>query len=101
MAVPLCQAAASVDLDLGTGGGACQLIEAGGYGSGQVVNAFCAEGAFAEQRYGFAGVAADANAGIDFDFAEDGDAVGLRGFCAFAVTEDVDGLGAAGGGEGA
>src|SRR3981081_992122 len=90
-----------VDLDLGAGGGAGQLVQAGDYGAGQVVHGFCAEGAFAQEGYGFAGVAAYADAGIDFDFAEDGDAVGLRGFCAFAVAEDVDGLGAVGTGEGA
>jgi hypothetical protein len=77
------------------------LVQAVGNGSGYVVEALCAYGVFALQGYGLAGVAAYADARVDFDFAEDGDAVGLRGFCAFAVAEDVDRLGTVGAGEGA
>src|SRR6266446_639485 len=90
-----------IDLDGRGGGCGGDCIEARPDGAGEVEHTFCAEGIFAEQRDGFAGVAADADAGIDFDFAEDGNAVGLRGFCAFAVAEDVDGLAAVGAGEGA
>ncbi len=79
-----------VDLDGGGGGGGGDFVEAGGDGAGDVEYAFCADSVFAEERDGLAGVAADADARIDFDFAEDRDAVGLRGFCAFAVAEDVD-----------
>ncbi len=53
-----------------------------------------AGGGFAEAGYGFAGVAADADAGIDFDFAEDGNAVADGGFGAFAVAENIYGLAA-------
>src|SRR4029434_5636062 len=39
-------------------------------------------------------VAADADAGIDFDFAEDGNTVSTGGACALTVTEDVHRLSA-------
>jgi hypothetical protein len=58
-------------------------------------------GVFALGGYWFAGVAADADAGVDFDFAQDWDAVFAGGFRAFAVAENVDGLVAVRAGEGA
>src|SRR5258708_31143185 len=92
---------ALVDLNGRPGGGGGDFVEASADGAGDVEHAFCADGVFAEERDGLAGVAADADARIDFDFAEDGDAVGLRGFRAFAVAEDVDRLAAVRAGEGA
>ncbi len=73
-------------------GGGADLGEAGSDGAGQSIEALGAGGGFAESGDGFAGVAADADARINFDFAEDGNAVGDGGFRAFAVAENVDGL---------
>jgi hypothetical protein len=68
---------------------------------GYSVQTFCDGGVFALGGYGFAGVAAYANAGVDFDFAQDGHAVFPGGFGPFAVAEDVDGFLAVGADEGA
>jgi hypothetical protein len=65
------------------------------------IEAFCYWGVFALGRYWFAGVAAYADAGVNFDFAQDWDAVFAGGLGAFAVAEDVDGLVAMGAREGA
>src|ERR1700730_8631103 len=68
---------------------------------GYSVEAFCDGGVFALGGYWFASVAADADARVDFDFAQDWDAVFAGGLGAFAVAEDVDGLVAVGAAEGA
>src|SRR5579859_2059141 len=91
MAVPQ-EHSRSVDLDGGTLGGGGDLGEAGSDGAGEGVEALRSGSGFAEGSDGFAGVPADADARIDFDFAEDGNAVGDGGFCAFAVAENIDGL---------
>ena len=82
----------SVDGDGRAGGGGADFGYAGGDGAGQGVKALRAGCGFAEGRDRFARVAADADAGIDFNFAEDGDTVSDGGFGAFAVAENVDGL---------
>src|SRR5579859_5378135 len=91
MAVPQ-EHSRSVDLDGWTLGGGGDLGEAGSDGAGEGVEALRSGSGFAEGSDGFAGVPADADARIDFDFAEDGNAVGDGGFGAFAVAENVDGL---------
>jgi hypothetical protein len=68
---------------------------------GYAVETFCYWRVFALGGYWFAGVAADADAGVDFDFAQDWDAVFAGGLGTSAVAEDVDGLVAMGAGEGA
>src|SRR6202007_2967985 len=80
-----------VDGDRRAGGGGAKLVETGGDGAGQGVEAAGGGGGFALGGYRLAGVAADADAGINFDFAENRDAVGLGGFCSFAMAEDVTG----------
>lgn len=91
----------SIDLDVGAGGGGADFGQASGDGVGEGVEALRAGGGFALACDWFAGVAADADAGVDFDFAEDWDAVGDSGLCAFAVPENIYGLVAVGAGEGA
>src|SRR5271163_2846110 len=91
----------SVDGDGGAGRSGADFGDAGGDGAGQGVEALGGWRGFALACHWFAGVATDADPGVDFDFAEDGDAVSDGGFCAFAVAEDVDGLVAVGALEGA
>src|SRR6202521_2956114 len=92
---------ASVDLDGGAGGGGAEFGEARDDCASDIVEAFSAGSVFAERSYGLPGVAADADDGIDFDFAEDGDAGAQGGFCAFAVAENIERLAAVRAGEGA
>ncbi len=66
--------------------------QAVGDGAGQGVEALGAGGGFAQAGDGFAGVAADADARVNFDFAEHGYAVSDGGFRAFAVAENINGL---------
>src|SRR6201998_1322566 len=62
------------------------LHDVGGDGE----DAFAAGGVFAERGHGLAAVAADADLGVDFNFAEEWDAEELGHTAAFAVAEDVD-----------
>ncbi len=82
----------SVYRDLRALGGRAEFGEPRCEGVRQGVEAARGSGVFALRCDGLAGIATDADARIDFDFAEDGHAVSDRGFRAFAVAEDVDGL---------
>src|ERR1700746_4094856 len=62
------------------------LTDVAGHGE----DAFAAGGVFAERGHGLAAVAADADLGVDFNFAEEWDAEELGHTAAFAVAEDVD-----------
>src|SRR6266478_1655335 len=84
----------SVDLNGRAADGAGDFGEAVGHGARDAVKALRAGTAFAECGHGFAGVAANADARIDFNFAEHGDAIGKRGFRAFTVAKNVHGLAA-------
>src|SRR5580765_6058907 len=83
-----------IDLHRRAKRGGAELVEARGYGARNGVKAFCGCCFFAERGDRLAGVAADADAGIDFDFAEDGNTVSTGGACALTVTEDVHRLSA-------
>src|SRR6266566_736820 len=91
----------SVDLNGRAADGAGNFGQAVGDGARNIVKALRAGAIFAEGRHGFAGVAANADARIDFNFAENGHAIGNRGFRAFAVAEDVHRLAAVRAREGA
>src|SRR5713101_5391996 len=84
----------SVDLNGRAADGAGDFGEARSDGAREAVKALCAGSVFAERGHGLAGVAANANARIDFNFAENGYAIGDGGFRAFAVAEDVNRLAA-------
>jgi len=60
------------------------------YVAGHGEDAFAAGGVFAHGSYGLAAVAADADLGVNFDFAQEWDAEELGHAAAFAVAEDVD-----------
>src|SRR6266404_5717115 len=84
---------ASVDLNRGAGGCA-DFSEAIHDSTRQGVQTFRASALFAECGDGFAGIAADSNARIDFNFAQHRHAVSKRGLRAFAVAENINRLAA-------
>src|SRR6202521_6212941 len=79
---------ASVDLDGGAGGGGAECGEARDDCASDIVEAFSAGSVFAERSYGLPGVAAEADDGIDFDFAEAGAASGQGGFARSASPQN-------------
>src|SRR6187397_3157385 len=85
-----------IDLHRRAKRGGAKLVEARGDRPRNGVKAFCGGRFFAERSDRLAGVAADADAGIDFDFAQDRNTVRTGGPCAFTVTEDVHRLSAVG-----
>src|SRR5713101_1487678 len=87
---------ASIDLDRWAAGAPSNFRQARDYGARDIVETLRTCGVFAESRHRLAGIATDANARIDFNFAKDGHAVGQRGFRAFAVAKDVQRLAAVG-----
>src|SRR5260370_33947555 len=89
----------SVDLNGRAADGAGDFGEAIGDGARDIVKTLRAGAMFAERGHGFAGVAANANARIDFNFAEHGYAIGDGGFRSFAVAKNVHRLAAVRAGE--
>src|SRR6266700_5642866 len=79
----------SVDLNGRAADGAGDFGEARSDGARDAVKALCAGSVFAERGHGLAGVAANANARIDFNFAEHGYAISDGGFRAFTVAKNV------------
>src|SRR5215471_1473718 len=83
-----------VDLNGWAQGRRTEFVEAGRNGAGHGVEAPGGGCVFAERRHGFAGVAADTDARIDFNLPENRHAIGAGGSRAFAVAKNVDGLAA-------
>src|SRR5437867_3756483 len=84
---------ASVDLNRGAGGCA-HFSEAIHDSTRDGVQTLRASALFAERGNRLAGIAADSNARIDFNFAQHGYAVSKRGFRAFAVAKNINRLAA-------
>src|SRR2546430_1292777 len=83
-----------VDLDRRAAGSAGDFGEAMSDGARDSIQALCARASFTKGRDRLAGIAANADARINFNFAKHGHAIGDGGFRAFAVAENVDGLAA-------
>src|SRR6266446_2171416 len=84
---------ASVDLNRGTSGCA-HFSEAIHNSTRHGVQTFRASALFAKRGNRLAGIAADSNARINFNFAQHGHTVSQRGFRAFAVAKNINRLAA-------
>src|SRR2546428_8104552 len=84
----------SIDLNRWAASRASNFLQSRHYRPRDTVETLRARALFAQRRHRLAGISADANARIDFHFAQHRDAISDRGLRALAVAKNVHRLAA-------